>query len=95
MYNAGRAVRVQHIRNGKELKEIVYDNNYDFNFQVRILSVFVLYIIMHCKRSFVCLPINRKKCPVQCLTSMAKKVVTFVYQGVVVLITRFLLVHLS
>ena len=35
----GRAVRVQHIRNGKELKEVVYDNNYDFNFQVRALQL--------------------------------------------------------
>ncbi|CAH3166161.1 unnamed protein product [Porites evermanni] len=30
---AGRKVHVHHIRNGKELKEIVYDNHYDFNFQ--------------------------------------------------------------
>lgn len=35
----GRAVRVQHIRIGKELKEVVYDNNYDFNFQVRALQL--------------------------------------------------------
>ena len=33
----GRKVHVHHLRNGKELKEIVYDNHYDFNFQVRIL----------------------------------------------------------
>ena len=30
----GRKVRVHHLRNGKELKQIVYDNHYDFNFQV-------------------------------------------------------------
>ncbi|CAH3037795.1 unnamed protein product, partial [Porites lobata] len=30
---AGRKVRVHHLRNGKELKRIVYDNHYDFNFQ--------------------------------------------------------------
>ncbi|XP_073234410.1 DBH-like monooxygenase protein 1 [Porites lutea] len=30
---AGRKVRVHHLRNGKELKQIVYDNHYDFNFQ--------------------------------------------------------------
>lgn len=30
---AGRQVRVKHIRYGYELKEIVFDNHYDFNFQ--------------------------------------------------------------
>ena len=32
----GRAAWTRHIRNGKELPEIARDNNYDFNFQVRI-----------------------------------------------------------
>ena len=32
--SVGRRVKVRHIRDGEELKEIVFDNNYDFNFQV-------------------------------------------------------------
>ena len=34
VFITGRKVRVHHLRNGKELKKIVYDNHYDFNFQV-------------------------------------------------------------
>ena len=42
---SGREVRVKHIRYGKELKEIVFDNNYDFNFQVSN-EVFCFYLKM-------------------------------------------------
>ena len=30
---AGRAMRVRHVRNGKELPPILKDDSYDFNFQ--------------------------------------------------------------
>lgn len=42
---SGREVSVKHIRYGKELKEIVFDNNYDFNFQVSN-EVFCFYLKM-------------------------------------------------
>lgn len=35
----GKAIWTKHVRNGKELPEIGRDNNYDFNFQVKLLFV--------------------------------------------------------
>ena len=33
-FHTGRATWTRHVRNGKELPEIIRDNYYDFNFQV-------------------------------------------------------------